>query len=534
MAQTHMITISRCIGGCLVAASLGLGAQTTTPINLSPVEARDPGSTLADGWQRGAFMEIFVRGYRDSDGDGIGDLRGVTQSLDYLQRLGIRGIWLMPITTSSDRDHGYATTDFRRIEQQYGTLEDFDTLLREAHARGIGVIMDYVINHSAAEHPLFVSAVRGADQPFRDWFVWQDIAPMGWEIWGNDPWIQTSNGAYMATFGPHMPDFNFRNPAVVQYHKDSLRFWLNRGLDGYRLDAVPHLIENNAKDWNDQPESRRLTGELRSLINAYSKRYTVCEATAKPQDYAAPDLCASSFAFGHQYELVKAAKGDAKAIEKVAQYFVTAPAGMATFLSNHDRFGGERMWDQFQGNLAQYRLAAATYLLQPGIPFLYYGEEIGLAGAKGLRGDGPLRSPMSWTSDPQRAGFTTGQPYRPIAPNSVRYNAAAQQKDAKSLWAYYRDLLQLRNAHPALSNGDYQSPFVEGKLMGFQRTDGAQTALVLINYDKKAARTSIPLQMSAQWKQVFPPTGKPVKTVAGGKLAVVLPAQSVQVLVRQP
>jgi glycosidase len=207
---------------------------------------------------------------------------------------------------------------------------------------------------------------------------------------------------------------------------------------------------------------------------------------------------------------------------------------MATFLSNHDRFGGERMWDQFKGNLAQYRLAAATYLLQPGIPFLYYGEEIGLAGAKGLRGDGPLRSPMSWTSDPQRAGFTTGQPYRPIAPNSVRYNAAAQQKDAKSLWAYYRDLLQLRNAHPALSNGDYQSPFVEGKLMGFQRTDGAQTALVLINYDKKAARTSIPLQMSAQWKQVFPPTGKPVKTVAGGKLAVVLPAQSVQVLVRQP
>jgi glycosidase len=529
-----MFTISRCIAGCLVAASLGLSAQTTTPVDTSPVEARDPGSTLPQGWQRGAFMEIFVRGYRDSDGDGIGDLRGVTQSLDYLQRLGIRGIWLMPITTSADHDHGYATTDFRRIEPQYGTLEDFDTLLREAHARGIGVIMDYVINHSAAEHPLFVSAAPGPEQPFRDWFVWQDIAPMGWSIWGNDPWVQTDNGAYMATFGPPMPDFNFRNPAVVQYHKDNLRFWLNRGLDGYRLDAVPHLIENSAKDWNDQPESRQITGELKNLINAYSKRYTVCEATAKPEDYAAPELCESSFAFGHQYELVKAAKGGARAIEKVAQYFVNAPAGMATFLSNHDGFGGRRVWDQLKGNLAQYRLAAATYLLQPGIPFLYYGEEIGLAGAKGLRGDGPLRSPMSWTSDPQRAGFTTGQPYRPIAPNSMLYNAATQQKDSKSLWTYYHDLLQLRNAHPSLSTGDYQHPFVEGKLMGFQRTDGTQTALVLINYDRKAVRTSVPLLTSAAWKQVFPSTGKPVPKVVKGKLHVALPAQSVQVLLRLP
>ena len=504
------------------------------PVDLSPVEARDPGSKLAEGWQHGAFMEIFVRGYRDSDGDGIGDLRGVTQSLDYLQRLGIRGIWLMPITTSADRDHGYATTDFRRIEAQYGTLEDFDTLLREAHARGIGVIMDYVINHSAAEHPLFASAVRGAEQPFRDWFVWQDIAPMGWEIWGNDPWIQTSNGAYMATFGPHMPDFNFRNPAVVQYHKDSLRFWLNRGLDGYRLDAVPHLIENSAKDWNDQPESRKLTGEFKSLINSYSKRYTVCEATAKPQDYAAPALCGSSFAFGHQYELIKAAKGNTKAIEKVAQYFLTAPVGMATFLSNHDGFGGQRAWDQFKGNLAQYRLAAATYLLQPGIPFVYYGEEIGLAGAKGLRGDGPLRSPMSWTSDPQRAGFTTAKPYRPIAPNSVRFNAATQQQDPKSLWSFYRDLLQLRNTHTALSKGGYEKPFVDGKLMGFQRTDGAQTALVLVNYDKQPVRTALPMDGPAAWKQVFPATGTPFNVIVQGKLRLAVPAQSVKVLVREP
>lgn len=529
-----MRTIFLSLASGLAATLLCVSVQAGGPVDLSPIEARDPGSTLAADWQRGAFMEIFVRGYRDSDGDGVGDLRGVTQSLDYLQRLGIRGIWLMPITASADHDHGYATTDFRRIEPQYGTLDDFDTLLREAHARGIGVIMDYVINHSAAEHPLFVASARGENQLFRDWFVWQDVAPMGWEIWGNDPWIQTPRGAYMATFGPTQPDFNFRNPAVVQYHQDSLRFWLNRGLDGYRLDAVPHLIENNAKDWNDQPESRKITGELKHLINAYSKRYTVCEATAKPQDYAAPHLCGSSFAFGHQYELVKAAKGDAKAIEKVAQYFVAAPAGMATFLSNHDRFGGQRPWDQFKGNLAQYRLAAATYLLQPGIPFLYYGEEIGMAGAKGLPGDGPLRSPMSWTPEPLRAGFTTAQPYRPIAPNSVRYNAASAQRDPHSLWSFYRDVLRVRNAHTALSQGNYEHPFVQGKVLGFQRTAGAETALVLINYDTQVTKVTVPAQALSRWSHVFPATPPAAVEARQGQLRIALPPQSVRVLVRQP
>ena len=511
---------------------LSLGVYAAQPVDLRRVEAHDPGSSLADGWQHGAFMEIFVRGYRDSDGDGVGDLRGVTQSLDYLQKLGIKGIWLMPITDSADHDHGYATTDFRHIDPQYGTLADFDTLIKEAHARGIGIIMDYVINHSAAQHPMFESASRGPDHAFRDWFVWQDIAPMGWNIWGKDPWTQTSNGAYFGTFGAHMPDFNFRNPAVIQYHQDSLRYWLNRGLDGYRLDAVPHLIENNARDWNDQPESRQLTGELKNLINAYSKRTTVCEATAKPQDYAKPDLCGSSFAFGHQYELIKAAKGDVKAIEKVAQYFVTAPASMATFLSNHDLFAGKRAWDQFAGNEAQYRLAAASYLLQPGTPFIYYGEEIGLAGALGLFADGPLRSPMSWTSEPQGGGFTTGKPFRPIAPNSQHFNASAQQKNARSLWSFYQAMLQLRNGLPSISRGSYEAPFVQGQLMGFQRTSGSETSLVLVNYGKSAARTTVhQLPPESTLKQAFPHTRKRLNTTPQGTFSVTMAPQSVTVWV---
>uniref|UniRef100_UPI00286A269C alpha-amylase family glycosyl hydrolase n=1 Tax=Roseateles sp. TaxID=1971397 RepID=UPI00286A269C len=202
-----------------LTALLLFGHAVAAPVKPSP-----------KGWHDGAvFMEIFVRGYQDSDGDGSGDLRGLIQRLDYLQELGIQGIWLMPITPSADKDHGYATTDYRAIEPQYGSLADFDELMRQAHKRGIAVIIDYVINHSAAAHPLFQQALQGPGSPYRDWFVWQHAAPEGWDIWGKNPWYVTEHGHYFGTFGPHMPDFNLRNPAVVDYHRSSLRFWLNRG-----------------------------------------------------------------------------------------------------------------------------------------------------------------------------------------------------------------------------------------------------------------------------------------------------------------
>jgi glycosidase len=519
----------------IMAAALSLPAHTE-PVNvdISPVSALDTASPLADGWQHGAFMEIFVRAYKDSDGDGMGDLLGLTQRLDYLRDLGVKGIWLMPITRSADGDHGYATTDFRSLDPAFGTLADFDELIRQAHARGIGIIMDYVINHSAATHPMFVSAASGKDQPFRDWFVWQDTTPVGWEIWGKNPWNPTAQGAYFGTFGPHMPDFNFRNPAVVKYHEDSLRYWLNRGLDGYRLDAVPHLIENSAKDWNDQPESRKLTNDLRRLITGYNKRFVVCEATAKPTDYASTDVCGSAFAFGHQYNIVKAAKGGPKAIQDVATYFNDAPLSMSTMVSNHDIFAGQRLWDQVDGNLAQYRLAAATYLLQPGTPFIYYGEEIGMGGVKELDGDQPLRTPMSWTADLKGAGFTTGHPFRPISPNAATQNADAQLHEPSSLFAFYQSMLRLRNTLPSIAQGSYEAPWVHGKAYGFQRTLGRETSLVLINYGSRSTRVAIKLRTShGSWKPVFGSTTRPLKANAKGTLMIRIPAQSVKVFVRQ-
>lgn len=523
------LVCSRSLVGLLGA--LFLGVMPAAAQDLGPVEARAPGSRLNPGWQHGAFMEVFVRAYQDSDGDGIGDLRGLIARLDYLQDLGIKGLWLMPITASADHDHGYATTDFRSLEPAYGNLADFDLLIREAHKRGIGVIMDYVINHASRAHPLFQLALQDRGSVWRDWFVWQDTAPVGWDIWGQNPWTDTPVGSYFATFGPHMPDFNLRHPAVLTYHQSSLRFWLNRGLDGFRLDAVPHLIENDARRWNDQPESRRLTRQLQDLIKAYPRRHVVCEATANPQAYGAPAVCGSAFAFGLEQQLIKAARGQADAgaaIQAVADYFKSAPPGMATMLSNHDIFAGERVWDQLAGDERRYKLAAASYLLMPGTPFIYYGEEIGQAGVQGLAGDAPLRAPMSWSAE---GGFSTStQTFRPLAPNTASHNVAAEQADPTSLLNFYKSMLKLRNERPSIARGHYEAARVDGKVFSFQRRLGRERSLVVINYDEAVQDFSLDeLGRGARLQPLFPSGQSAPRTDRQGRYRLPLPPLSVQV-----
>ncbi|MBU6437287.1 MAG: alpha-amylase, partial [Betaproteobacteria bacterium] len=419
--QWRWVTGWRRVLGAVALAGMA-GCSVAPPVLPVPpgatdaVPAADTRSSLPPYWYTGAFIEVFVRSYQDSDGDGIGDLKGLTSRLDYLRDLGVRGIWLMPVTRSADHDHGYAVTDYRAIERDYGSLQDFDEFIRQAHARGIGVIMDYVLNHSAAQHPFFTQSRSSVSNPFHDWYVWQPTMPLGWDVWGKNPWTMTPVGAFYATFGPHMPDFNLRNPRVVAYHDDSLRFWLNRGLDGFRFDAVPHLIENGPQAWNDQPESHALMAQVRALVNRYDNRYIVCEATANPVSWSQPQSCGSAFAFEHERDVIRAAKGDLSALPVLAAFFRTRPLTMATMLTNHDSFVGDRLWNQFAGDLSAYRLAAATYLLQPGIPFIYYGEEIGMADGQ-LAGDARLRTPMSWAGDARTAGFTTGQPYRGLSAN---------------------------------------------------------------------------------------------------------------------
>lgn len=539
-------------GALLAGLAVAQPAIDTRHVPPGELGSRLP-ADLRDGWQHGAFMEIFVRAWRDSDGDGVGDLRGLTQSLDYLQALGIRGIWLMPITRSADGDHGYATTDFRDVAPEYGTLADFDDFLAQAHRRGIGVVMDYVINHSAARHPMFTEALKGPGNPFRDWYVWSDTMPAGWDIWGKNPWYAAEGepwlfqgdvkalpppppGArnfYFGTFGPHMPDFNFHNPAVLDYHFSSLRFWLNRGLDGYRLDAVPHLFETDAVQWNDQPASRALTKQLQDLIKGYEHRTVVCEATAEPAAYGDPAVCGGAFAFGFVQHYVKAAQGDPASVQKVASYWHDAQPTMATFLSNHDRFAGERLWDQLGGDERAYRVAAAGYLLQPGTPYIYYGEEIGQAGVPGLPGDLPLRNPMSWTADAATAGFTTGTPFRPLSPNRATHNVAAQQADPRSLLHFYRSMLKLRNGLPSIARGRYEHGFAQGLVAGWQRVHGKERTLVLVNYGRELAQAQMAdLPPRARLRSAFPEGGAlAARADAAGRTQLWLGPQSVRVLV---
>lgn len=527
----RLVTLS--VALWLVACGGGGGGSTgpLPSVDTSTVTAADPGSTLNADWRQGPFAEIFVRGYQDSDGDGIGDLKGLTSRLDYLKDLGVTGLWLMPITRSQDGDHGYAVSDYRAVTSAYGSLADLDELLSEAHARGIGVVLDYVMNHSAAQHPAFVNANSGSTNAFRDWYVFSASKPTGWSIYGGDPWRSGRDGWYFAPFWDQMPDFNLKNAAVVSWHHDNLRFWLNRGVDGFRFDAVGNLVENGPAAWENQPENFTLMSGVRDMVaGSYANRFIVCEGPSAPLQFA--PACGSAFAFGHQSDLVNAAKGNAAAIANLASYFASAPSSMSTMLSNHDSFAGDRAMDQFNGNEAQYKLAAASYLLQPGTPFIYYGEEIGMRGAASLGGDPKLRTPMSWTADTSRAGFTTGTPFRALSANVSSHNVQTQQANTSSLLNWYRSIIALRKAYPSLTRGAHAGALASGTTLSFQRVDGNQRAVVLINYGTaQAVVNAAGLPANAILANAFPSGDTDVQADANGNVGVGLQAQSLRVFI---
>ncbi len=535
MANRICAPLRGLLAGLVLAASGGLPAQTTAALApalreaIAPVPVTSTGSALPEGWQHGAFMEIYVRGYRDSDGDGIGDLRGLIRSLDYLKRLGVRGLWLMPVTASQDHDHGYSVSDFRNIEPAYGTLADFDELLREAHARGIGVIMDYVINHSAASNAVFVESARSPDSPLRKWFVWSDPAPSGWKIFDRDPWERSEHGHYFAQFSRNMPDFNMLEPRVVQFHEDNLRFWLNRGVDGFRFDAVPHLVEHGPQAWYDQVEDHALMARFRGVVETYSQRYIVCEATGNEKLYGSKQVCGGAFAIWQAPKPAKATLGDLASIRSIADYYLGAQPDMAMMVSNHDKFAGLRLWNQVEGDAARYRLAAASYLLMPGTPFIFYGEEVGMAGAAGIEGDGQLRIPMSWSAQAPAAGFSTASPFRPSSANWQTQNVEAENARADGLLSWYRQLLALRNQYPAIARGSYDAASVQGKALGYQRRWQGESILVTINYGRQAQRFKARQLAEGEWQPVLGAGASLFQVDARGRAERILPPQSVQV-----
>jgi glycosidase len=527
----------------------------------SPVAVENTSSALDDSWRLGPFMEIYVRAYRDSNGDGEGDLEGVIEKLDYLEGLGVRGLWLMPVNPSQDNDHGYMVTNYRDVHPDYGSIEQLEALVTAAHARGIGVIMDYVANHSASRHPAFVAAAASTRSAWRDWYVWSPSHMAGWNsVSGGDPWRESSAGWYYAVFIDDMPDFNWKNPAVAAYHQSSFRYWLNRGIDGFRIDAAQLLVENGPLAIADQPETFAVLAGLRDVVDAYDNRFLVCEAPGAPRSYAVGNVCGGAFAFttnrygtptgepAYGQQMVLAALGDPVSTSAIAQYPYAAPIGkLSTLLANHDRFAGQRLWNTFGGDTPGYRLAAATLMLMPGTPFLYYGEEIGMAEiplADPLT-DYHQRGAMSWTGDPGNAGFSslpvvdgpravTAPAYKYLkpAPNVATANVAAETGDPASLLSHYRALIALRNAHPALSRGSYRLLANDGASMVFLRAHEDEELLVAINYQRAGAVVALTgITGGVEYASLFAYGTAPttVTTSASGTAALAMPAQSVQV-----
>jgi glycosidase len=391
----------------------------------------------------------------------------------------------------------------------------------------MAVILDYVMNHAASTHPLFLDATTTAGNLHHDWFVWSDTHPAGWSAFGADPWHGDGAGWYYGVFSATMPDFNLRNPAVVAYHEDNLRFWLNRGADGFRFDAVNVLFEDNASAWVDAPGNHALLGQLQALVNGYGKRYLVCEGASDPPAYAASTSCGRAFAFQAMAPLY--ATATTATVDAGLVAFLQHPLAdrMPMIIGNHDSFAGDRAWNRLAGNQAQYRLLAASYLLASSTPFVYYGEEVGMADAAGLTGDAALRAPMSWSADPANAGFSTGAPFRALAANSVTQNAALELADPASLLMTYRSLLNLRKSYPVLGTGTLSMQSAAGEPVSrLVRQDAGQCAVVFVNHSATAQGVSAD---TACVGQAFAPIlGAATGLVAdgAGRLSATVPAHS--------
>jgi glycosidase len=431
------------------------------------------------------FYEIFVRSFYDSDGDGIGDFNGITARLDYLQELGVRGLWLMPINPSPSY-HGYDVTDYYAVNPEYGTMQDFENLLEEAHKRDIKVIMDLVLNHTSSQHPWFQSALK-ADSEYHDWYKWSESDPGTSGPWGQQTWYKASNDLYYyAIFWDQMPDLNYDNETVQEEVKKITSFWLKDvGVDGFRLDAVRYLAED--QKLADAASNHALLIEWGEYYRSvHPEAFTVGEAwtdNANVKPYVSTDKeLDAAFNFDLSTATLKSLnEGNNASVRFVLQTTVRdfPQQDNANFLTNHDM---PRVMNQLGGNQDKAKAAAGIVLTAPGIPFVYYGEEIGMSGTKP---DELIRTPMQWTGE-KGAGFSEGPPWEPVHSDFTTINVADQTGESTSLLEHYRKLIQLRNAHPALRTGKtYVAESKSNKLVAYLRADEEETLLVLINIGDK-------------------------------------------------
>jgi alpha-amylase len=480
--------------------ALALSAACSPPklptFRSEPEVPRPPPTEPRTGldWARDAvFYEIFVRSYKDSDGDGKGDLPGLISRLDHLTDLGVNAVWLMPIFVSPSY-HGYDVTDYENINPDYGTNEDFARFSREAKRRGIRIVVDLVLNHTSDRHPWFLESASSPSSPKRDYYIWSATDP-GWgQPWNaaGKSWHPKNGAFYYGVFWSGMPDLNARNEEVRAHARRIAALWLDRGVDGFRLDATRHLVETGpGEGQSDAEETHVFLREFSAFVREkYPKAILIGENwTETPviakyfgDTAAVPggDELQLNFDFPLAARIIGAARqGEASVLAgKIAEIQKTYPPGVTwvPFLTNHDM---KRIASELGGDLAKLRTAASILLTLPGTPFLYYGEEIGMRNGPGDE-DESKRTPMAW-DESEGGGFTTGRPWRPFSPGRETANVARQARDPRSLLSRYKQLIRARHASPALRRGALELLTTEGSVLAYLLTTEGERALVAHN-----------------------------------------------------
>ncbi|MCA1847451.1 MAG: DUF3459 domain-containing protein [Actinobacteria bacterium] len=479
-------------------------------------------------WQRGVVYQIYPRSFMEASGDGVGDLRGIVSRLDYLEWLGVDAVWISPFYPSPMADFGYDVSDYTGVDPLFGTLSDFDRLLEEAHRRGIRVILDYVPNHTSDEHPWFVESRSSRENSKRDWYLWRDPAPGGdppnnWQsIFGGGSaweWDEGTRQYYLHTFDVKQPDLNWRNPEVREAMYGALRFWLDRGVDGFRIDVLQALIKDGLfrdnpenLDWRegdppwerqirlyseDQPEMLEILREMRAVADSYSERVLIGELYLPLErmiSYYGPDLDGIHLPFN--FGLVLLEEWEARAVGRlIEEYEAALPEGAWPnwVLGHHD---GPRIAARVGEDRS--RLVQMLLLTLRGTPTLYYGDEIGMRDVEippemvrdpqGMRSPGysrdPVRTPMQWDAGPN-AGFCPPgvEPWLPVADDYATTNVETQRDDPDSMLSFVRRLIWLRNELPALTLGAY-GPLEIGNdsVIAYLREHDESRALVALNF----------------------------------------------------
>ena len=490
----------------------------------------------APWWKTGVIYQIYLRSFQDTDGDGIGDLKGVARRLDYLAGLGFEAIWISPFYPSPMADFGYDVADYCDVDARFGALADFDALLAQAHARGVKVLLDFVPNHTSDRHPWFVESRSSRDSPKRDWYIWRDGAPDGGppNNWISDfggpawEWDEVTRQYYYHAFLKEQADLNWRNPAVQAAMVDVMRFWFDRGVDGFRIDVLWHMVK--AADFpdnppnpdyrpamgdmhrvlqlhsTDQPEVHAIAAEMRAIADSYgSERVLIGEIylpVERLMHYYGRERAEMHLPFN--FQLVDAPWEAPVLATLIARYEAALPPGgwPNWVLGNHDRprVAAKR-------GEAQARVAAMLLLTLRGTPTLYYGDELGLSDVtipreqvqdpRELREPGlglgrdPVRTPMPWDGS-ENAGFTAGRPWLPLNADWPTRNVARMAQEPHSILTLYRRLLALRRAHPALSGGDITLLDAEGDVLAYERRHGAERLIVALNLGERPQHLALP------------------------------------------